>query len=178
MWRNLLIGPADVTAYARARQGEDAANGTIKRELATLSKMLHVAANNNKLLRAPVIEKLAESAPRAGFVDRAEFDTISKHMSVDLQAAALIAFTFGWRKEEVCSRQLRQLDLEVGTLRLDPGETKNGEGRTVRNLERAGVSRSVAMKMTGHKTESVYKRYAIVSDADLKAAAQKLAAQG
>jgi hypothetical protein len=44
----------------------------------------------------------------------------------------------------------------------------------VRNLERAGVSRSVAMKITGHKTESVYRRYAIVSDADLQTAAQKL----
>ena len=45
----------------------------------------------------------------------------------------------------------------------------------MRNLERAGVSRSVAMKLTGHKTDSVYRRYAIVSDADLQAAVQKLA---
>ena len=44
----------------------------------------------------------------------------------------------------------------------------------VRNTERASVSRSVAMKITGHKTESVYRRYAIVSDADLQAATQKL----
>ena len=44
----------------------------------------------------------------------------------------------------------------------------------MRNLERAGVSRSVAMKLTGHKTEAVYRRYAIVSDADLRDAAVKL----
>jgi integrase len=45
---------------------------------------------------------------------------------------------------------------------------------TVRNLERAGVSRSVAMQLTGHKTESVYRRYAIVSSGDLAEAARKL----
>ncbi|PYN38602.1 MAG: site-specific integrase, partial [Candidatus Rokuibacteriota bacterium] len=45
----------------------------------------------------------------------------------------------------------------------------------VRNLERAGVPRSVAMKLTGHLTESIYRRYATVSPADLKAGVEKLA---
>jgi integrase len=46
----------------------------------------------------------------------------------------------------------------------------------VRNLERAGVSRSVAMQLTGHKTEAVYRRYAIVAEGDLTAGVAKLAA--
>jgi integrase len=45
----------------------------------------------------------------------------------------------------------------------------------VRNMERAGVPRSVATKLTGHRTESVYRRYAIVKDSDLQEAAMKLA---
>jgi len=46
----------------------------------------------------------------------------------------------------------------------------------VRSLERAGVPRSVAMKLTGHKTEALYRRYAIVSSGDLVDAARKLQA--
>ena len=46
----------------------------------------------------------------------------------------------------------------------------------VRNLERAGVPRSAAMNMTGHKTEAVYRRYAIVDEAMLREGAEKLAA--
>jgi integrase len=150
-------------------------------------------------------------------------------------------------QSEVLSLEQRQLDLQAGTLTLDPGQTKNGEGRVVRltpelkvlltevgrvkalekemkriipalfphlsgrftghprrdfrrawatacrragcpgmlrpdlrrtavrNMEQAAVPRSVAMKLTGHKTENVYRRYAIVSAADLEAAALRLA---
>ena len=46
----------------------------------------------------------------------------------------------------------------------------------VRNLERASISRSVAMKLTGHRTEAVYRRYAIVAENHLREAGAKLAA--
>ena len=43
---------------------------------------------------------------------------------------------------------------------------------------RAGVSRSVAMSLTGHKTEAVYRRYAIVdSTAQLEGVAKLAQAQ-
>ena len=58
-----------------------------------------------------------------------------------------------------------------------PGRIPHDFRRTaVRNLERAGVSRSAAMRMVGHKTESIYRRYAVVAEGDLKTAGAQLAA--
>jgi integrase len=56
-----------------------------------------------------------------------------------------------------------------------PGRLVHDFRRTaVRNLERAGVPRSAAMKMTGHKTQEVYQRYAIVESTMLQEAAARL----
>ncbi len=45
----------------------------------------------------------------------------------------------------------------------------------IRNFERAGVSRSVATKISGHETESVYRRYAIVDRVSQEEGLRKLA---
>jgi integrase len=134
-----------------------------------------------------------------------------------LKPVAEVAYITGWRtKSELLTRQWRHVDLANGWLRLDPGVSKNGEGREfpftpelrailqaqrdrvselekaigqivpwvvvhddgtpIRDFrERASVPRSAAMKLTGHKTEAVYRRYAITDSAMLQEAALKLA---
>lgn len=43
----------------------------------------------------------------------------------------------------------------------------------IRNMEKSGVTQAVAMKITGHKTDSVYRRYRIVDEADIERALEK-----
>jgi integrase len=45
-----------------------------------------------------------------------------------------------------------------------------------RNLSRAGINEQLAMKLTGHKTNSMYRRYRIVDERDLREATEKLQA--
>jgi integrase len=57
-----------------------------------------------------------------------------------------------------------------------PGRLFHDFRRTaVRNLERAGVSRSAGMSLTGHLTASIYSRYSIVDSSMLEEAVAKLA---
>jgi len=56
-----------------------------------------------------------------------------------------------------------------------PGRLVHDFRRTaVRNLERAGVRRFAAMKVTGHDAETVYRRYAIVDERTMREAGEKL----
>ena len=67
-----------------------------------------------------------------------------------------------------CARCSGKAAKSVGLIRHDLRRTG------VRDLIRAGVPRSVAMKISGHKTESVFERYNITSQDDLSEAARSL----
>ncbi len=241
--RAQAISTDRILAYVRQRQEQEAANATINRELAALKRMFRLGERAGKVVRRPSIDMLQENNARTGFFERDEFDAVLAHLPADLKAVFEVAYVSGWRvKSEILTRQWAHVDLQSGWLRLEPGETKNTEGRqfpltpylravlerqrertlvieratgtiipwifhrsgtpiksfrrawvavckqaglldriphdfrrtAVRNLERAGVPRSTAMKMVGHRTESIYRRYAIVDEAMLKEGATKL----
>lgn len=76
---------------------------------------------------------------------------------------------------DVWLRDARDCVYRLGDRVQGPGMLRHDFRRTAaRNLERGGVPRSVAMKITGHRTEAVYRRYAITSDDDQRDAAARL----
>ncbi len=204
--------------------------------------MFTLAMQAAKLHSKPHIPMLHEDNVRCGFFEREQFDGVVNHLPPAIQPVVMFAYATGWRlKSEILPLEWRQVDWTGRVVRLDPGTTKNREGRSfpftsaiesllreqlvdherlkkegrivplvfhrdgerirdirgawetacglagcpgriphdfrrtaVRNLERAGVPRSAAMAMVGHKTESIYRRYAIVDAGVLRDAAAKI----
>jgi integrase len=131
-WRLANIDGAAIARYIAHRQGEGAANGTVNREASVLMTMLRLAVEHNKLLRLPIVHKPKEAAPRQGFFEAEQYEAVRRRLPEDLQTAAAIAYTFGWRTQsEVLTLTRAQVDLEAGGIRLNPGTTKNDDGRVV-----------------------------------------------
>ena len=94
--------------------------------------MLRLGYERDKVGKLPVIHKLAEAAPRSGFFERGDFEAVRRQLRPDLQCAVTISHSYGWRMQsEVLTLGLSQIDLDAGTMRINPGESKTGEGRVV-----------------------------------------------
>lgn len=227
-----------VSRYVDQRQQEGAENATINRELACLKRMYHLGQRSTppKVYRIPAFPRLAESNIRQGFLEDSQYKKLlSACPEVWFLGLVEVARTYGWRVSELLSMRVGQIDLLARTIRLEPGTTKNKDGREVtmtnrvyellklcahgkaaesslftrrngkavrdfrgtwdkarnlaevpallfhdlrrtaaRNLRRAGVAEGVIMKIGGWRTRSVFERYAIVSQADITDAIEKL----
>jgi len=70
----------------------------------------------------------------------------------------------GWRKSEVIGLEWRQVDLKAGTVTLDPGTTKNDEGRVfpftseLRELLEDRAAERDGLKQAGHIVPWVFFR--------------------
>ena len=74
---------------------------------------------------------LQEHNIRTGFFERDQFDSVRFALPAELQGVATFAYLTGWRvPSEVLPLQWRNVDRQVGLVRLDPGTTKNDSGRT------------------------------------------------
>ena len=125
----------EIRAYTRKRQEEKAANATINRELAALRRMFNLGKQGTppKVHSVPYIPMLKEDNVRSGFVEDADFSRLAGEASeLWLRTFLELAFTYGWRKAELLKKlRVRQVNLANGTIRLNPGTTKNREGREV-----------------------------------------------
>lgn len=230
------ITTARIKEYVDRRMTEGRSNGSINRELAALKRMFHLALQCTppKVGQVPYIAMLKESNTRKGFFEHDEYLALRDALPSHLKPLVTFGYHTGWRLGEILKLTWDKIDLRQGTIRLDPGETKNEEARTIymdeelmeemkavhsnrrlgcpyvfhrdgqrfkefrkswktacrvaglksrlfhdfrrtaiRNMVRSGISERVAMNISGHKTRSVFDRYNIVSDQDLKEAARK-----
>ena len=120
---------ADVQAYALSRQKASAANGQINRELALLKRGFRLAVQSGLLAWRPHIPMLRESNVRKGFFERDQFDSVLRHIPEHLHGFLITAYITGWRVSEIRGLRWSNVDLQARELRLDPGESKNEEGR-------------------------------------------------
>ncbi len=64
-----------------------------------------------------------------GFFEEEQFRSVLKHLPQEIRPVVIVAYHTGWRyRGEVLPMQWRQVDLTAGTVRFEPGTTKNEEG--------------------------------------------------
>jgi integrase len=105
---------------------------TVNRELAALKKAFRLGyyASPPKVPRLPKLPRLHEDNVRTGFLEDEQYDRLTAATSeLWLRALLEVAHVYGWRKQELLNLRARQVDLVARTIRLDPGATKNREGR-------------------------------------------------
>jgi integrase len=123
----------EIQKYIEMRIDEGAANATINRELATLKRILNLGAQQTppKVDRVPHIPLLKENNVRKGFFEHGEYLALLDVLPSHLKPFITFAYKTGWRDTEIAGLTWNQVDLSQGIVRLETGETKNDEGRTV-----------------------------------------------
>jgi integrase len=123
-----------VGRYVDSRLSAAASNGTINRELSALRRMFTLGKKSTppKVRFVPSMPKLREANARTGFLEDGQYRKLLEYCpELWFRAIVEVGRTFGWRRTEITGLRVSQIDLMQRTIRLEPGTTKNREGRCV-----------------------------------------------
>jgi len=103
----------------------------LPRELAIVKSAYRVGADLEMIERLPKFpKKLKQPKPRQGFLEESQYTILTRNAGeLWLRTFLAIGF-FGWRKSEMLSLRVRNVDLLDEWLTLET--SKNGEGRLVK----------------------------------------------
>jgi len=132
-WKAVDVSSDLIARYVDARQHEGAKNATINRELAALKRMFRLGQQSTpaKVLRMPHFPLLRENNVRKGFLDDAQYRKLIEGTELWFRALVECGRTYGWRLSELLNLRVEQVDLIQRVIRLEPGTTKNADGREV-----------------------------------------------
>ena len=96
-----------------------------------MKRAYRLALQAGKLLHAPYVPMLRENNIRQGFFEREMFEAVRAELPEPLRPVVTFGYLTGWRiRSEVLPLQWHQTDRSAGIVRLEPGTTKNTDGRT------------------------------------------------
>ena len=128
--RASALSAVNFRKYIDFRQEKGAKNAEINRELAAIKRTYTLAVQAGRIFQKPYIPMLKENNVRIGFFEREQFESIRSNLSEDLAPMITFAYITGWRTySEVMPLKWAQVDFEAGRVRLEPGITKNDDGR-------------------------------------------------
>ncbi|HWQ55077.1 MAG TPA: site-specific integrase, partial [Bryobacteraceae bacterium] len=125
------VSSADLNRYIAQRRREGVKNATINREFTILRRAFNMALKSTppRVANGIHIPKLAENGVRKGFLTQEMFLAMRAGLPAYMQPVITFAYYTGCRKGEILGLRWPQVDVEAGEVRLEAGETKNGEGR-------------------------------------------------
>ena len=121
------VSSSSIRDYMEFRKGQGGSNASINRELSVMQSAFSMGFKETprRVAAKLYFERLPESKGRQGFVEEKVYRAIAENcLELYLRAMLALAYSFGFRKGELLSLKVGDVDLLAGTVRLRT--SKNG----------------------------------------------------
>lgn len=131
-WRVADITTERVDEFLAARRASGVKLDTAQADLRWLRHAFNLLVEDKRLARdqCPTIKTHDPKNARQGFFEADQFAAVASKLPEYLRNLVTFAYLTGWRvRSEVLPLTWARVDWRAGVVRLDPGTTKNGDGR-------------------------------------------------